>query len=158
MNYLYPIALTTHLVGLTIMAGSTIVAYVLARKFWSLYSKEHEKAVSLMESVMKLNILFAVGILLLIASGITMMALTSGAYGEQLWFRIKFGLIIVVIINGVAIGRTQIRKLMRLLKDPTSPADRQNKLSSVKRYVSWFYLSQMTFFFLIYTLSVFKFN
>ncbi len=155
--HLYQIALTTHLAGITTMAGSTLVAYVLANKFWSLHANEGSKATPILEAVLKLNVLFAIGILLLIISGVTMMALTNGAYGEQIWFRIKFGLIVAVIVNGVAIGRRQGGKLMTILSDSTS-TDIQEKLAKAKRNMSWFYLSQLTFFLLIYTLSVFKFN
>lgn len=157
MPHLYQIALVTHLAGLTTMAGSTLVAYVLMGRFWSLYAKENTKALPVFDTVIKLNTLFAIGILLLILSGVTMMALTGGAYGEQIWFRIKFGLIVAVIINGIAVGRRQGRKLMSMLSNTLS-TDLQEELGNAKRAMTWFYLSQLAFFLVIYTLSVFKFN
>src|SRR5215207_6268648 len=107
MNTLYQIALITHIIGLSTMAGSTLSAYVLSRKFWHQYSSDKSKAIAIHDAASKFPTLFAIGIILLILSGVAMMAITRGAFGEQLWFKIKFGLIIAVIVNGLAVGRRQ---------------------------------------------------
>jgi hypothetical protein len=158
MQHLYQIALVTHLVGITTMAGSTLVSYILLNRFWNLQVNANAAAIPLLDATVKLNKLFAAGILLLIVSGVTMMYLTGGAYGEQVWFRIKFGLIITVILNGLLVGRRQGIKLMGTIGVSLSGTVPDSELEKMKRTMMLFYLAQIVLFVLIYTLSVFKFN
>jgi len=106
----------------------------------------------------KFQVLPRIGGLLLIISGIGMMAITHGAFGEQIWFRIKFGLVIIIIINALALGRRQVMKLKKLLSQETSGENVDAKLLKVKTNINWFHISQITFFIIIFVLSVFKFN
>jgi hypothetical protein len=158
MQHLYQIALTTHLVGITTMAGSTLVSYVLLNRFWHLQVSKNAAAIPLLDATVKLNRLFAVGILLLIISGVTMMYLTRGVYGEQVWFRLKFGLIITVILNGLLVGRRQGIKLTRTIGVSPSGMVSESELEKMKRTMMLYYIVQIVLFVLIYTLSVFKFN
>jgi hypothetical protein len=158
MQNVYQIALVAHITGLAIMGGTTLVSYVLTTQFWNLYTNDKPKAIALNAAGSKFPMLFGIGILLLILSGVTMMAIMKGAFGEQLWFRIKFGLIIAIIINGVAVGRRQGLRLTKILSEEMAGANNDGKLSRVKNNLTWFHLSQMGFFLIIFTLSVFKFN
>jgi hypothetical protein len=84
------------------------------------------------------------------------MALTKGVYGEQLWFRIKFALVVLVIVNGIlasSLGRKQ-RKLLAL----SSERNIQAELDKLKGRMNVFYLSQLFLFLVIFILGVFKFN
>ena len=159
MQYLYQIALVTHLAGITTMAGSTVAAYVFFNRFWRVQANGNTTtAIPILDATLKLNKLFAIGILLLILSGVTMMYLTGGAYGEQVWFRIKFGLIVTVIMNGVLVGRRQGNKLTQTFGTLVPGVAPKYKLEKLKRGMTAFYLAQIVFFLLIYILSVFKFN
>jgi len=158
MNTLYQIALVTHITGLVIMAGSTFMAYVLTKQFWTQYARDKSKAIAINEAGSKFPMLFGIGIILLIFSGVTMMAITQGAFGEQLWFRIKFGLIIAVILNGLAVGRRQGLKLTKTLSEEGSGTNNEEKLLRIKSNIRGFHISQMIFFLIIFILSVFKFN
>jgi hypothetical protein len=134
------------------------VSYVLTKQFWNLYTQDKSKAIALNAAGSKFPMLFGIGILLLIVSGVTMMAIMKGAFGEQLWFRIKFGLIIAIIINGVAVGRRQGLRLTKILSEEIAGTNSDGKLLRVKSNLRWFHFSQMLFFLIIFTLSVFKFN
>lgn len=158
MQAFYQIALVTHIIGLSTMAGTTLAAYILTKQFWAQYVSDKSKAIAIHEAGSKFPTLFAVGILLLIFSGVAMMAITRGGFGEQLWFRIKFGLIITVIINGLAVGRRQGSRLTKILAEEVPEANIKDRLLGIKWNIRWFYISQMIFFLIIFTLSVFKFN
>jgi uncharacterized membrane protein SirB2 len=158
MQTLYQIALTTHIIGLSTMAGTTLASYILTKQFWNQYVSDRSKATAIHEAGSKFSILFGIGIVLLILSGIAMMAITQGAFGEQLWFRIKFGMIIGVIINGLAVGRTQGSRLTKILSEEVPETNSKGRLLRIKSNIRWFHISQMIFFFVIFTLSVFKFN
>ena len=159
MQTLYQIALITHIIGIAMLAGSTLVDYVLVKQIWKQYAEDKFKAISLNEAVSKLRILFGLGILLLIISGVAMMGVTHGVFGEQIWFRIKFCFIIIIILNGLAIGRRQGLKLTKILSEEmTLGRNSEMALLKVKGTISLFHFSQMIFFLIIFTLSVFKFN
>ena len=155
---IYHIALITHLAGLTMVAGTTLVDYMLTRQFWKQHAADPTKSSSIRDATSKLPILAAVGLLCLIASGMYMMYVTRGAYGEQIWFRVKFGIVLLIIANGVVFGRRQGLKLRKLLTEGASSRGGDKGLSQVKANLNLFHLSQLVFFVCILTLSVFKFN
>jgi uncharacterized membrane protein SirB2 len=151
---LYNLALVTHILGLTLMAGTTLVDFILTRQFWKQLANDRQKGLGINDATIGFPALFGAGILLLIASGITMMAITHGAYGEQIWFRIKFVFILLIIINGVAVGRRQGSALRRNLKEENNEVS----LAKIKTNLNIFHLSQLAMFITVFVLSVFKFN
>ena len=155
---IYHIALITHLAGLIMLAGTTLVDYILTRQFWKQHAIDPTRSSSIREATSRLPILAAVGILFLIASGIYMMYVTRGAYGEQIWFRVKFGIVLLIIANGVVFGRRQGVKLRKLLSEGASSLKGDAGLLQVKANLNLFHLAQLAFFVCILTLSVFKFN
>jgi hypothetical protein len=158
MQNLYQIALVTHIIGLTTMAGITLASFMLARQFWKLYSVDKIKAAAVNESAAKLSVLLGVGIILLIVSGITMMVIVKGAYGQQIWFRVKMLLVLTAIINGVVVGRKLGKKLGMTIAEERSGVNVGDRLVKAAKNVRTFYVVQLTIFLVIFTLSVFKFN
>src|SRR3990170_6842226 len=158
MQTLYQIALTTHIIGISTLAGTTLAAYFLTKQFWNQYASDKSKAIAIHEAGSKFSTLFGAGIVLLILSGIAMMAITRGTFGKHLWFQIKFGLIIGVIINGLAVGKRQASRLTKILSEEVSEINSKRKLLRIKSNIRWFHISQLIFFLIIFTLSVFKFN
>jgi uncharacterized membrane protein SirB2 len=144
--------LTLHLAGLVIMAGTTIVDYVVFRAFLKLPDGQRQVVVV----TAKFSRLIGIGAALLILTGIGMMFLTNGAFGEQRWFRIKFALVLILIANGLIVGRRQGSKFRGLMAEYSS-AQKPNFLALVKT-LNRFYLAQLTIFSAIVFLSVFKFN
>jgi len=152
----YHLALVTHITGFTMMAGITLADFVTTKQFWKQYANDKPKAIAINNAMAQFPKFFGIGIILLILSGVAMMAITNGAFGEQLWFRIKFGLVILIIVNGLAIGRRQGTKLRKLLAPGNESTDA--KFLKVKSRLNWFHISQITLFTIIFVLSVFKFN
>lgn len=148
--------LTLHISGLVILAGTTVVDYVIFKTFWKLFDQEKEKSTSLFQAMSKFTMLIGIGAALTILTGIGMMALTHGVFGEQLWFRIKFILVIILILNGLLVGRRQGLKLMKIINDRNS--DYTQQIKSVRSKLKRFHLFQLIIFFTIIFLSVFKFN
>jgi cytochrome c553 len=157
MQTVYHIALVLHIVGLTLMAGITIADYIISKQFWKQLAYDKSRAMAFNEIMVQLPRLLGVGAALLIITGVTMMAVTRGVFGEQTWFRIKFALVILAIVNGLVIGRRQGVKLKKLLAGETTGAYTA-PLLKIKNTLTWFHTAQMVFFLLIFTLSVFKFN
>jgi uncharacterized membrane protein SirB2 len=163
---MYQIALTTHIVGITLMAGTTLVEYLLTKHFWKLYASDRSRAIATNEDGFNFHLIVNIGIILLILSGVTMLVITQGVFAKQIWFQIKIGLIVIIAINGSAFGRKQDAKLKRLISmeklnfqdDPRGQENRKDDLMKVKNRLDLFYISQLIMFLTIFTLSVFKFN
>jgi len=148
--------LTMHLMGFVMVAGTTVADFIAFRQFWNQYELDAVKGRAVFQAISKFPILFRIGIILIILSGVGMMAITHGVFGEQLWFRIKFALVIMVILNGLITGRRQSRRLSRILN--AELPDNFVKFARVKGNLKMFHYVQLTLLFIILFLSVFKFN
>jgi hypothetical protein len=155
---IYHAALATHITGITMMAGTTLMDYVIFKQIWRQYWADKTKALAISEALVKLQIVFGTGFLLLITSGVTMMYLTHGVFGEQLWFRIKFILILLIVINGIGFGRRLGVRLRKLLPEEISGIDVSDKTLKIRDKLNIFHVTQLAIFLTIFVLSVFKFN
>jgi uncharacterized membrane protein len=153
---MYPLFLTLHLTALTVMAGTTLIDYIAYQTFWKLFDQKNEVPIDLLQLMNKLPRFLGIGAAVIITTGIGMMVLTHGVYGEQLWFRIKFGLVVLIVLNGLLVGRGQGMKLRKLLNEDI--ADVTGKIGRVRITLNRFHLMQLTMFLAIIFLSVFKFN
>jgi len=167
MQTLYQLALITHIAGITLMAGTTLLEYLLTKHFWKLYASDKSRAITTNDDGFNFHLVVNIGIVLLILSGVTMLVIFQGVFAKQIWFQIKIGLIIIIAINGSVFGRKQDAKLKRLisleqlnfLQDaPRRQENRKDDLMKVKNRLDLFYVSQLMMFLTIFTLSVFKFN
>lgn len=148
--------LSLHLTGFLLFAGTTIVDFVAYKQFWKQYWQDKSKAITILQVTAKFPVLMGVGVLLLILSGVGMMVMTNGIFGEQLWFRIKFGLVIILILNGILVGRREGIALKGILEKCETGFSENTKRK--KRNLNLFYPIQLTLFFIVLLLSVFKFN
>lgn len=155
-NYLYPSFLILHLTGLTIMAGTTLVDLIGYRVYWKLYDNNKEKAEGMLQFLAKLARPVGIGAALLILTGLGMMVLTHGIFGEQTWFRIKFGLVILLIANSLLFGRRQGAALRKAVA--TNEVQPPLAVAKIKNNLNLFHFTQLLIFLTIIFLSVFKFN
>ena len=156
ITYLLPALLSLHLIALILMAGTTLIDFVTVRGFWRLFEKQKEKAFGLLEVTAAYYRLIGIGAAILIITGFGMMFVTHGIFGEQLWFRIKFVFVLLLVANGVFIGRRlglRLRKTVAVTDQPNPEGTRQ-----VRKSLYRFHLSQLLIFTIIIFLSIFKFN
>jgi hypothetical protein len=154
-NFLQSI-LVLHLIGLTIMAGTTVVDFTTFKTFWKQFYEDKEKSMGLLMATSKFSRLTGIGAALLVVTGISMMALTNGIFGEQLWFRIKIGIVVALMLNGLLFGRRQGIKLRKTLSADTAYLTEQ--VNRIRVNLNIFFTLQFILFFFIVFLSVFKFN
>jgi len=147
--------LALHLTGLVLMAGTIVVDSMIYRAFWQQYNTDRERSVNLLAVSGKFGRITGIGAALIILTGVGMMAVTHGVFGEQLWFRIKFGLVILLIVINLMARRRglKLRKVI-VLTDPGSSTFVINARAFLGRY----FTTAFAIFFLIILLSVFKFN
>ena len=157
MTYLLFTLLALHLISLILMAGTTLIDFVTLRSFWKLFNgAQKEKAMGILEATASFSRLAGIGAAVLIVTGLLMMVVTRGVFGEQLWFRIKFALVIILIANTLFIGRRQEQRLRKNML----PGEQQSSvpLAIIRKNLNRFYLSQLLIFVVIIFLSIFKFN
>lgn len=141
-----------HLIGFLLFAGSTIADFIGFRQFWKQYALDTTKAPAVLQAMSFFPVIIRIGIGVIILSGVGIMFMTNGVFGEQLWFRIKFGLVLLIIANALLVGLRQQKKLKQALTTDTAIPEK------VKSHLNRFYLTQVACIFIIILLSVFKFN
>ena len=156
ITYLLPALLSLHLIALILMAGTTLIDFVTVRGFWRLFEKQKEKAFGLLDATAAYSRLIGIGAAILIITGFGMMFVTHGVFGEQLWFRIKFIFVILLVANGVFIGRRLGLRLRKTVSD--SDQNNPDGIAQVRKNLYRFHMSQLLIFTVIIFLSIFKFN
>ncbi|MEO5979329.1 MAG: hypothetical protein ABIS36_11050 [Chryseolinea sp.] len=153
---MYKAFLVLHIIGITIMAGTTFIDYLIYKQFWRSYLSDHTQGLIFERMANTLQRLVGIGMLLIILSGVGMMYYMHEVWGQQIWFRIKMGLLFIIILNGLGLRRRTGTKVQRFLTSAISPDISQ--LSSLRFSMTLIQLTQMMLFTIIFTLSVFKFN
>ncbi|MEP6737869.1 MAG: hypothetical protein ABJA70_20255 [Chryseolinea sp.] len=141
---IYKFAIVIHLLGLILLAGSTLFSFIGFQKIIKHASGE-SLLVGITMSIAKIG--FGIGIACLILSGVTMIVLANG-YASQLWFKLKLGVVILIVVNNLGVGRPAMAKLVNYSKD----IDRRVGLK-----FRWFYSLQCLLMIVIIVLSVFRF-
>jgi hypothetical protein len=150
------ILLVLHIAGLIIMAGTTLVDYLTYKTFWKIYALEKKTSTSLNKLMSRFSRLIGIGAAILILTGFAMMYVTHGIFGETSWFRIKFAFVIILVTNGVFVGRRIGSRLRKLTSAAAFEWTDNSRL--LKSRLGRFYISQLFIFLVIIFLSVFKFN
>ena len=155
---IYNAAIVLHIVGITLMAGTSFLDFITFRAFANQYVVDNGKGLVLERYLYKLQRFLGIGMLLILVSGITMMAKMHEVWGAKLLFRIKMGLLLLVILNGLGL-RSRMGKRLRKMTAPSAAVNAEDeRWTRLKRSFAGIQLIQLFLFLLIFTLSVFKFN
>ena len=150
--------LVLHIIGLAAMAGSTIVSYVCYGQFWKQHALGKEGAMAILNVTVSFRFLFAGGFLLLLISGIGMIVLSHGLFAQQLWFRIKMGLLVLILLNGAVYGQRLTRELRRVMEKELAGGNVLDSLEKLKSSILVMHIGQLLLFAGIFVLSIYKFN
>ena len=153
---LFQVLLILHLTGLTLMVGTTVTDYIVFRVFLKSLDKDKERSLNLLDLRKKLSILLGIGAALLILSGTGLFIITDGLFIHQIWFKIKLFLVLALILNGFLVGTRQELKLKNIISENESKRSKQTNKAIFNLKI--FYMMQMSIFFVVIFLSVFKFN
>lgn len=151
--------LVFHITGITLMIGIFLAEFVTSRQIWNFISADKDKARFLLKATSPFPLLQGLGGLLIILGGILMMMTWHGTIMGQLWFQIKMGLLVLLILNAVGMARPARRMLRKLLKSAINETEiDQTNIGDIKKRLKLFYISQLLLFWLIIILAIFKFN
>jgi hypothetical protein len=156
LSILFSSFLVLHLLSLVLLAGTTVVDFIGYQNFWRILQKDKTMASGVLEFLRKLNRLLGIGGALIVVSGMAMMIITHGVFGQQTWFRIKFALVLILIGNGIFSGRRLAIGLKKILSENT--ADPGAQMRQARTGLNRFHIIQLSIIVVIVFLSVFKFN
>ncbi|HVU58458.1 MAG TPA: hypothetical protein VHD83_25530 [Puia sp.] len=159
--------LVLHIIGVSTMAGAALVDFFCYTQFWKQYPRDKARAAAILPVLANFRFLFAGGFILLLISGVGMVALSHGAFAEQRWFRVKMGILVLVILNGAVIGGRTARSLRKKVEEELAGTGRGQGTAlagvgqgalALKGRLRVIHLFQLLLFITIFTLSVYKFN
>jgi hypothetical protein len=155
---IYKAALAIHIAGITIMAGATVIDFVSFRQFWKIYTADKVKGFVMENVLHSLQRFIRIGLLVILISGVTMMAYLHQVWGEQLWFRIKMVVLVLILINGLGIRRRLGSAMKKILHAELPGENQELGLATLREKINVVQILQLLFFAIIFVLSVFKFN
>lgn len=158
MEVLLHAGLALHLIGLASATGTTIASYIISLQFRIQYAQDKQKGFAIIQATSKLPMVAGMGMLLLILSGVMMMAATNGFYGEQLWFRIKMILVVLVIGSSIFLTRRLGKRLAEWVPDDMIHGNRAGQIENLAARVAYTQLFLLSLFIVIFVLSTFRFN
>lgn len=147
-----------HIVGIVIMAGTTFADYFTFRQLLRYLRQDAQKAVAVNIATAKFSQLMSLGMLLLIFSGVLMVSVYGHAFTTQIWFRIKMGIVLLILLNGILIARPSMLKLQKLLPSVADNSEAAGRIEVLKKRISVFHVTQLLLFVIVFTLSAFRFS
>jgi hypothetical protein len=148
--------LIMHLSGLTLMAGTTVAAFVTFRAFTKRFTIKSESSSGLLQLLSNLDAIKGTGGILLILSGIGLTYITGWVFVHMLWLQLKLSLALLLPLNEILIGNRQLKKLKTAFLENTAASADVIKMTVPK--IAVFYTIQLLLFLGIVVLAVFKFN
>lgn len=138
------------------MAGTTFIDFVNYRTFWKLVNNQREQALGILETTTNYSRLAGIGAVLLIVTGMGMVAFLQGIPETQLWFRIKMIFVLLLVINSIFNGRRLDIKLRNAFKADSEAVT--GEVLRLKGKLQMFYLMQLSFVLIIIFLTTYKFS
>jgi uncharacterized membrane protein len=126
----YLIFLTLHLTAFALFTGTLIANMINSNQLWQYAGKDATITQALFNTTGKYNRIMGICLGVAVTMGIAMMIQMHKVYGPQLWFRIKIGLLVLLLVVRILYSRN-LGKLKKGINNETkvSFADLQKKTS-----------------------------
>ena len=153
---IYQIFKTLHIIGFITAIGISLSTLLAYNQFWKLYIINRESGLSAFRSFKLLQIAGMIGLALVLVAGICMLAVSDWAFMKVMWFHIKLGLIVLLLINGFTLGRISTLQLQSFLSGGfITPGN--SEVQRLRSSLNTFQIIQLCIYILIIILSVFRF-
>ena len=150
------LVLAFHLSGLVVMAGTTVIDFVTFRMVLQQGDRDKNETNGLLPLMTKYGAIVRGAGAVLVITGIAMLTLAEGVWWQQVWFKVKMALVVMLILNGALIGNKNGLTFRKMISD--YPASFMERSLDVRTALNRFYIIQMILFFLIILISSIKFN
>lgn len=158
MRTFYEIAKLLHIIGFITAIGVTLATLIAYTQFWKLYDTNNEQGAAAFRSFSQLQTAGMIGLFLALLGGIIMLALAHWSFTALLWFKIKMGLVILILVNGFTLGRTTSLRLSELIAPDHRSDEDARDVQSLRRRLNVFLVLQLGIYAAIIILSVFRFG
>ena len=150
------ILLALHITGIIIMAGATMIDYLTFKTFWKLTDQGDVRSAGLLPLMAKFGAFVRTGAAIILLTGGAMLIVGKGVWWQQPWFKIKMGLVLLLVLHGSLTGNKQGQQLRETAW--AHAADFMQRTMDLRENLNRFYLVQLTLFFLLILISVIKVN
>ena len=99
------IGLFLHIIGIIMIAGGFLGAYIVARPFWKQVDIDIYKAGAILPLMKTLPIIIQLGVLLQVITGIILLHSRTWKYWGENWLTIKLILVALAFTNGLMVGK-----------------------------------------------------
>jgi hypothetical protein len=152
-----PLGLVLHISGIAMMVGTIFAGFLTNQQLWKCLPYDRDRALTIVRATARYRVAGALGGLLIVLGGILMMVAVHGAFMHQIWFKVKMGILVLLIVNMVVVERPAGNRLRRMLYDDEGPVD-VVAMAAARRGLLLFYLLQLVLFLLVFVVSAYKFN
>jgi hypothetical protein len=154
---LFPLGIVLHITGIALLTAGLLGSYVSLKQLWKYYPEDERQAAAVFKTSQAYNIFFGIGGALILISGFLLLRAFQFAVTKQLWFEIKMGLVIFLVLNARIFGAPVVKKLRGLMSSPGGVAD-VLQLGMLRRRLSIFHALQLLVLLIIFVLAVYKFQ
>ncbi|HTI93119.1 MAG TPA: hypothetical protein VL727_21115 [Puia sp.] len=150
-QFLFRILLTLHIIGIIVMAGTTVVDYMTFKIFCRLADQRDDRSVGLLSVMSKFGILVRAGAGTIILTSIGLLVLSKDIL-RQPWFRLKLMLVTGLFLHGMLVGNPHGMKFRSLVAE--NKGHLLQEIASERASLDRFYIIQLVLFLVIIFLSV----
>lgn len=148
----YLIFLVIHVSAFALFTGTLIANMVNSNQLWLYIDKDAAITKALFNTTGKYNRIMGICLGLAVVMGIAMMSQMHKVYGPQLWFRIKIGLLVVLLVVRILYSRN-LGQLKKGINNEIKVS-----FADLRKKISLFQLLSIIIIGGIIILSVFRFN
>lgn len=99
------LGLFLHMIGIIMIAGGFLGAYIVETQFWKQVNTDISKAGALLPVMKTLPMIIQIGVLVQIISGIQLLHARSWVFWGENWLYIKLVLVVIAVLNGILVGK-----------------------------------------------------
>jgi hypothetical protein len=147
----FRILLALHIIGIIVMAGTTVVDYMTFKTFCKLADQRDDRSVGLLSVMSKFGILVRTGAGMIILTSIGLVILSKDIL-QQPWFRLKLVLVTGLFLHGMLVGNPHGMRFRSLVAK--NDGHLLQEIASERASLDRFYIVQLALFLVIVLLSV----
>ena len=134
------VSLFLHMIGIIMIAGGFLGAYVVETQFWKQVDTDTSKAGTLLPIMKTLPIIIQMGVLVQVISGISLLHSRAWVFWGENWLYIKLAMVIIAVLNGILVGKKLGGKIAAQV---FSPSPDRAVLTTLKSKMRTFDLIQL---------------
>ena len=152
---LYQLFKFIHVAGFIIGVGVVLSTTFAFKHFWALYGSNKAQGLASFKAFGNIQKFGMMGLLLVLIGGFGMLIIAEWSLWDSLWFKIKMGLVVAMLVNGFTLGRTSTLQLQDFVRRESADIEQARRLQA---RIRTFQRVQIGIFGAIILLSVFRFE